>query len=422
VSKQHRKHEEVFIMDKQKDTGKLPDLAKRLYEQLEKQHYRDATVVDYEIVVRALRAFMDERRLSLYSEEVGQRFLAFAVECRTGSFIKRAKPTVRRLDDVLLGRRYARIRTWAKHEVPDPFSAPLEEFLLMRRSSGIRETTLSGDRRYLESFLNGLDAAGMVRMADVGAHGIRLAVAPLRLTAAFSASIRRFLAFAYGNGYMAHDYSAAVPRPRATHSVPSTYSPDEVAAVLACVDRVAPVGKRDYAMLLLAARLGLRRSDILALKPENIDCGRNVITPVQTKTGEPLELPLLDEVKEALADYIQNARPDCTGHKVVFLGHMAPYEPLSREGLTLAVRRYFRRAGIAVRGRRQGPHALRASLATGMLAEDAPYDAIAKVLGHTCGSSTRSYIEIDIERLRACALEVPPPSGAFATLLPARAR
>jgi site-specific recombinase XerD len=409
-------------MDNQKDMGKLPDLAARLYRQLEEQHYSEVTIRDYEIVIRDLQSFMDDNRVFSYSEDVGQRFTAHIKERRTDSYLKRTKPTIKRLNDMLLDLRYMRVHPWATHDVPATFSPHLEAFLSWRRSSGTGETTLSGERRCLESFLNGLKSAGITELTDVDAHAIGLSLSSLCLTAAFAGPIRRFLAYAHRSGHVTNDYSAIVPRPRAAHSVPSTYSPDEVAAILACIDRTSRVGKRDYAMLLLAARLGLRRSDILSLEPANIQCGRNVIELKQAKTGEPLELPLFDDIKEALADYIKNARPDCTGHREIFLGHMAPYEPLSRSGLTLVARRYFKRAGIDARGRRQGPHALRASLATGMLAKDVPYGAISKVLGHAGESATKSYIEIDIERLRACALEVPPPSGAFAARMATEAR
>ncbi|MDR3314878.1 MAG: tyrosine-type recombinase/integrase [Coriobacteriales bacterium] len=401
-------------MDNQKDMGKLPDLAARLYRQLDERHYSEETICCYAAVIRGLSAFMGDNRLFSYSEDVGRRYMTYAEERRTASWIKKARPTIKHLDDLLLGRQYVRVHPRAKHDAPAAFSAPLEAFLLVRRSSGIKETTLSADRYYLESFLNELGSAGAVDLTGTDAHDIRLSLQPLHLTAQSASSIRRFLAFAHSSGYTASDYSLIVPKPRAAHGVPSVYSPEEVAAVFACIDKVSLVGKRDYAMLLIAARLGMRRSDILSLTPSNIDCVRNLITLEQSKTGVPLELPLLDDIQEALADYIKNSRPDCTAYKEIFLGHRAPYEPLSRSGLTLVARRYFKRSGIDARGRRQGPHALRASLASGMLAEEVPYGAISKILGHTSEAATKSYIEIDIEQLRACALEVPPPSGAFA--------
>ncbi|MDR1184388.1 MAG: tyrosine-type recombinase/integrase [Coriobacteriales bacterium] len=409
-------------MDNQQNLGKLPDLASKLYEQLYERHYRDSTVSCYKTVIGKLQAFMDGNRLYSYSEDVGRRFIGFVKERMTEPVLRKAIPTINRLDDVLHERLYTHAHPRVRRDVPAAFSDLFNAFLFSRRSSGIRETTLSNDRRYLELFLDELQSAGTASPTGMNPHVIRLALSSLRLTTSFAASIRRFLAFVYISGCADNDYAAIVPKPRKAHSVPSTYSPDEVTAVLACIDRVSLVGKRDYAMLLLAARLGLRRSDILALKPKNIDCKRNVIALEQVKTGEPLELPLFEEIQEALADYIKNARPSCTEHAEIFLEHMAPYEPLSRSGLTLVAKKYFRCAGIDVKGRRRGPHALRASLATGLLAKNVPYGAISKVLGHVGESATKSYIEIDIERLRACALEVPPPSGAFASLVAARAR
>ena len=136
-------------------------------------------------------------------------------------------------------------------------------------------------------------------------------------------------------------------------------------ALLAAVDRGSPKGKRDYAILLLACRLGLRVSDIVGLRLEHLHWREDRIEMAQAKTGAPLVLPLNEEVGEALIDYLQHGRP-VTHHREVFLRLKAPVEPFSRyDNLHQILTFYRQRAGIALPAQaRKGLHSLRHTVAT----------------------------------------------------------
>jgi len=220
--------------------------------------------------------------------------------------------------------------------------------------------------------------------------------------------VKCYVKMLYERGEHAEDLSGKVPKmPAGTtqHNIPSAYSKDEVERMLACVERDSPVGKRDYAVLLLATRLGLRASDVRVLSFDNIDWDNGIIKIVQVKTGEPLTLPLVPEVGWALIEYIQNCRPQ-TDAKELFVRLRTPHTPMSN--FNSIVIKYLRRAGIAIEAHKHhGLHSLRHSLATRLLEESTPLHVIQEVLGHLNAESTSVYMGVDIGQLKQCALEVP---------------
>ena len=198
--------------------------------------------------------------------------------------------------------------------------------------------------------------------------------------------------------------------------MPSVYSRDEVSRLLSSVDRSTSMGKRDYAILLLAAKLGLRSSDIVNLKLRDIDYDKKTIDIIQVKTGKPLTLVLNADIEEALDEYIKHGRPQ-SENEHVFLGTQAPYSQLSAGAGYAIAQRSFDRANIPAAGRRRGAHALRMSYATSLVAKGVPYAVVTKALGHDDPESAKHYVRVDTRRLRLCALNVPKPSGALAVNL-----
>jgi integrase len=183
--------------------------------------------------------------------------------------------------------------------------------------------------------------------------------------------------------------------------------------MLKAVDRGNPRGRRDYAMMLLAARLGLRSSDICGLTFENLLWAQNLIALIQEKTKKRIELPLLTEVGNAIIDYLKYGRPD-SDLPYVFLHANHGYRRLQEPTLHSIVCYYMRLAGIAnIDDKKHGPHALRHSLAGFLLEKKTPLPVISEVLGHSSTESTKTYIRMDMDSLRQCALEVPPVSDRY---------
>jgi len=183
---------------------------------------------------------------------------------------------------------------------------------------------------------------------------------------------------------------------------PSLWPRDDIKRTLAAINRSDGIGLRDYAILLLAARLGLRSVDIRLLRADAILWDERIIELAQHKTGRVIRLPLLPDVGDALADYLRNGRPISDAPEI-FIKHKAPWGRLRTFGPI--VRRTQLRAGITLIPRR-GIHALRHTLATGLLNDGVQFSAISATLGHHDPLSTQRYLAVATELLRQAALEV----------------
>ncbi len=220
--------------------------------------------------------------------------------------------------------------------------------------------------------------------------------------------IRQFLKHQYDNKKITVDYCQILSSFKFSkhRKLPSCYSTEEISRLEKNVDRANPTGKRDYAMILLAARLGLRSSDIIGLQFEDIAWERELIILVQKKTKVKIELPLLHEVGEAIINYLKHGRPQ-SKLPYVFLCHKTPYSEMNISNFNGFLKKYLLRSGISFDERHHGPHALRHSLATNLLQKETPLPVISEVLGHTSSQSTMCYLKVDVPSLRKCALEVP---------------
>jgi site-specific recombinase XerD len=228
-----------------------------------------------------------------------------------------------------------------------------------------------------------------------------------RSTAAVHASaLRGFLSYLHMKEVLASDLASAVELPPLYRmsQPPKVLDEDTVERILSAVDRSTALGKRDYAILLLAARCGMRPSDIRALCFEDINWRQRCISIVQSKTQRPLTLPLLSDVEQALIDYIRRGRPPCPARQIL-VRHIAPIRPFgSRNNLFSVMRRAVQAAGIELSGSLRGLHLLRHSLATQMLTGGVPFDVIAGVLGHASVETTRRYAQVDLLGLRSVAM------------------
>lgn len=180
---------------------------------------------------------------------------------------------------------------------------------------------------------------------------------------------------------------------------PIPYS--EIALTLEAIDRTTAIGKRDYAMFLLATVTGLRSVDIVALKFSDIDWVNGEIRLQQEKTGDMLALPLTVDVGEAIKEYILLGRPQ-NPLDTIFLSSRPPFSSLGRRGMYSAFNCVRLVAGLP----KCSFHALRRTLGTNMVVAGIPITTVAQVLGHSNISSTKQYISLDSVHLKECALDL----------------
>lgn len=188
----------------------------------------------------------------------------------------------------------------------------------------------------------------------------------------------------------------------------SCYSKEEIQQLLSCIDNSTPSGKCVYSILCVLAYLGMRAGDIINLKLHNIDWNNDTIHYIQQKTKAPISLPMLDEVKYPLIDYIRNGRHETSDAEYIFITMYAPYTRFhNTSSIFRMVEKCMQTAGIQYEGKHHGPHALRHSLATNLMAENVPISAIANILGHASTKTTEIYLTVDETHLKEISLEVP---------------
>lgn len=218
--------------------------------------------------------------------------------------------------------------------------------------------------------------------------------------------LRRLCLYAYQNGHHAEDLSGCIPVVKNIRQqrLPAVFTEDETEKILSSFDRENPMGKRNYAIFLLAARMGLRSCDIKALEFSFINWTERTISFAQKKTKKYLTLPLPDDVGWAIIDYLKSGRP-ISDSKYVFIQHKPPYGQYT--DLRNVLVKQMRKAGIETpANKRIGMHCFRHSLATSMLENGVPLPVISQTLGHADIASTEVYLRINISQLRLCALEV----------------
>ncbi|WP_019000733.1 site-specific integrase [Succinimonas amylolytica] len=220
--------------------------------------------------------------------------------------------------------------------------------------------------------------------------------------------LRHFLRFLYEIRYISADIATEIHMPAISKKskIPSAWSANDLKMMINAIDRNSPIGKRDYAMILLACVLGLRVGDIKNLNFGNFDWENKQLSLVQHKTHKPLTLPLPDAVGWAVIDYIKNGRPRYFESDVVFLKHMPPFDPISdNDHLEQRIVFYMNKAGIRRdKNRHSGFHSLRHSAGSMLLDMGTPLPVITTILGHSDIDITGIYLKTDLEKLAECVL------------------
>lgn len=277
----------------------------------------------------------------------------------------------------------------------------------LRSERGLTEETIRGYVLHACVFLDGLGAGGLETLAasDVTAAVMRRADSGVSVSATryFVCGLRAFLRFCFVEGIVAADLSPAAlfASGRTPTPLPKAISSGQARALVASCDRRRALGRRDYALLLLLLRLGLRAGEVAQLSLDDIDWRAGELL-VRGKGGRVDRLPLPADVGDAIAGYLRRGRPQ-SDRREVFLRAKAPFTPIAPRTVGSTVRRACWRAGIA----EVGAHRLRHTVACEMIAADVSLLAVGEVLRHRSLQSTAIYARVDIEQLRRLAVAWP---------------
>ena len=365
------------------------------------------------------------RRIVHFSEWLEQQKIELASLCASDvaqyletrplrSQLRDARPSLKRLVEYL---RNEGVLLWEEAAPPPtPAERCVQEYVQhLRTQRGLAEGTIVNYAFRARRFLQHRFGHGDIVLSQLNADNVIAFVRDetARLTSrktmvAVTVSLRAFLRYVHVHGEGMPDLAAQVPRvaswPMA--SVPRGIARDQAEKLLKSVDRMTPVGRRDYAILLLLTQLGLRASEIVFLTLEDLDWRAGTLT-VTLKRARHSVYPLTEEIGNAIADYLRNGRPKSTDRRV-FLHARAPFRSF-RRGSDLGNMIRDRIARAEVKAPTHGTHQFRHALATQMLQKGASLGEIGDVLGHRSPDTTRIYAKVDIVALRTLAL--PWPGG-----------
>jgi len=362
---------------------------------------------------------MKEMNLSYYTPSLGQQYIT---DCIPGDNVRpydRDKiRSIQVLDDWLnLGFIRKRSVIPVNHPLYGEIGLEMQKLINHLQSLRRSSVTIKDYQLYLNSFLVYLNRSGIYTLKEISErHVLDFLSTTENNKINVVSGLRVLFHFWFENQIIETDFEDVLKSYKWVkhEKVPSFYTVDEVRAIETSIDRSSSVGKRNYAMLLLASRLGLRASDIAHLKFSNIDWEKNEIRFVQYKTGNPISLPLLNDVGSAIIDYLKYGRFKSESQQV-FISSRAPYIPANKSIVCSTIREVITKSKVKTDGRRHGPHSLRHSLACCLLKNEVPIPVISETLGHTKTDTTMTYLRVDLNSLMKCALAVPPIPDEFYT-------
>jgi len=380
---------------------------------LSAQGYATATLRSKMQVVRNFSEWSSTGQLKIYDLNEGSVDLFFE-DCPRAGYVRRGDlSALRTLLEYLreagvIPRVPAEIDNSELCRIECDFARHLEE------ERGLSPATLSNYLPFIHCFLTERFSPEMVVLSEIHAFDVtRFVLRHARTMGCCRAqlmttALRGFFRFLRFRGDVVCDLVACVPTVAnwRLSGLPKSLPPEEVEGLLQCCDRNTAVGQRDYTVLLVLARLGLRAGEIVAMELDDIDWEAGVIT-VHGKGPRQDQLPIPQDVGDALATYLHDRRPRCSTRRV-FVRARAPRRGFSGSAaIGDIVRRALKRAKLDPA--HKGAHLLRHSLATNMLRQGATLAEIGEILRHSVPSTTEIYAKVDLAAL--AALAQPWPGG-----------
>lgn len=292
----------------------------------------------------------------------------------------------------------------------DPFLERAPGFFrYLRDERGLRETSILHYGHYLrrfEAYLErvGVDEFSHLSPAILSAFVIESSCSLSKTSmTGLCSCLRVFLSYLHRESLIEQDLNRTVeaPQKRRLADIPRSIIWDQIRQMLEAVDRRTPLGKRDYAILLLLVTYGLRSREVAELRLDDIDWKRQRLFVRERKAGHSTAYPLSAIVGEAILEYLQNGRPETTDRHL-FFRVLAPQVPLTCRAISGRASHYLRKAGIQVK--RAGSHTLRHSCAQRLVDAEFSFKTIGDYMGHASFRSTEVYTKVSIEALREVAM------------------
>jgi len=408
-------YQEVLLMQPQT----LHELLQNLEQELLRLGYTKGSMTFYRNRWRKLEDFADRKEQINFTEQLGIDFLQEYFGITQDDFSRTLKQAqtqelrvIRMVGDFQL--HHAVLRRYLKHRelLTDPYfietSRQFGHYCVATKDyskSTVEHYTKQS--AYLMDYLAAQGDFSGISMDTINAYILTLSGFSFKTVEQNICSLRAFFRFLFGEGIIGTDFASKMPmvKARKQTSIPSIWTKEELTKLIGAIDRANPKGKRDYAIILIACRLGLRCKDIKNLRMGNFHWAKKNLCFVQSKTRQPLELPLVQDVGWAVIDYLKYGRPKVDSD-YVFVRHIAPFLPFSEGNhLQQLILSYMEKAHIPRLKKRRGMHSLRHTMASVLLEKETPLPVISDIIGHLDTNSTAVYLKVDMERLAQCPLD-----------------
>lgn len=397
----------------------IEELSSKVLAELKRLNYSYNYICIYKAFYKQVISYFSERKERYFSEALGFNFLKEQCGCESNIYTetmpKHQKLCIRKIrvlgDYQLHGVIFRRIKK-ADYVPPPQFKEVFSEYKIECQKREYSKTALPSRIRRLIFFIDFIASKEIKNVNQITPELLSNFVKTIypyheKSISAILTTVRVFLKFLYLREYTQKDLSLDLPIQKKYYypAIPSVWKTEDVIKMLKSVDRGNPAGKRNYAILLLVAKLGIRACDIKCLKLKDLNWNTKTIEINQSKTKHHVTYPILDDIGWALIDYIKNGRPNIDS-PFVFIRQIAPYEEF-RESSCLynIIVKYTRLAGIILpKGYKKGMHSLRHTLASKLLEQGTSLPVISSILGHFNSKSTNVYLHTNLEGLKQCAL------------------
>jgi integrase/recombinase XerD len=404
------------------DLQPIRDAVDAVLKIMAEREYSIATIKNQRSVLNTLLKFMKKNNFTELNEEIAMSFVkektGMEMDGFWGHFDRKTNRIMKPVQNVLFYLKHGDLTFFIRSHIqpfvcPPTFEKEYQFFQKEYRERNYANATMICNNNILHKLLYHLDKEGVSSPKEITASQIteflaRYAENKPKYVATVLYVLRNYFSFLKETGWIEEDLTSSLPHVRILRNafIPHSWKTEDVHKLLAAIDRGASKGKRDYALLLMIVRLGLRVSDIRRMKLSSLNWTRKTIHIIMQKTGQPLELPLLDDVGWAIIDYLKNGRPQTSCDRL-FVRHRAPFDAFGEnESFYRELHRYMAAAGIDIpSGVHCGMHSLRSTLARNMLETKASLPVISETLGHQNINTTSIYLKIDINGLRRCALD-----------------
>ena len=379
-----------------------------LIEALQEAGYNNSTIFNYRGVIRRFLSFCTAHEATEYSPAMGRLYANDSISRKTRSFSLNRYHTqgrfIRLLDSYYSNSIFDFSVTTRKKFAPgnEKHQKAYTEYQEYLQRTYENNNTIHFYEYELLYFLKFLEA---VQIDDVSQLSAKLLIqyvseAKPNRQRAILCGLRSFNRFLKRNDLIAS--IAGIHAMREKRIIPS-FTDSELKALTSFLESGA-LSLRDTSIVLLGLTSGIRACDLVNLKISDIDWHSDTINFCQSKTGNPICLPLIPIVGNAVYRYVTESRPDSDSNHL-FVRELAPYNPLAGHSTCYRiVRKALTKAGITKEGRMFGMHLLRHNAASAMVKNEVPIETIAAVLGHSSPDATDVYITTDAAKLRECVL------------------